>query len=108
MKWKAQIKDSWANNAVELLIYREAEGGVVVAEIEATITDKKYGELDPISKPSLVLSRDIARTLLPSLLDALSKRGIKLPDQSFGEGKLVAIEKHLEDMRSLVFTKKRT
>ena len=39
---------------------------------------------------------------LQGLVDALSEKGIK-PKQGFIEGKLEATDKHLEDMRRLVF-----
>lgn len=40
---------------------------------------------------------------LGPLVKALTDAGVRPPEQSFTEGKLVATEKHLEDMRRLVF-----
>jgi len=48
--------------------------------------------------PSLVLPPEA----LQSFADALNNLGIK-PQQGFLEGKLEGTEKHLEDMRTLVF-----
>ena len=40
-----------------------------------------------------------------ALAGALQEKGIKPPEASFVEGKLVATEKHLEDLRSLLSLK---
>lgn len=39
------------------------------------------------------------------IVEALDKRGVKAPAQSFVQGKLEATEKHLEDMRTFAFDK---
>jgi len=44
---------------------------------------------------------------LRNFADAITKMGIQPKDVSVAEGKLQATEKHLEDMRTLVFNKKK-
>jgi len=75
--------------------------------------EQKYSEFDAITthtgiegfRPlfsvpySLELECDFSKKLLQALVD----RGIQLPDKNFAQGKLEAAEKHLEDMRRLVF-----
>ena len=56
-----------------------------------------------VQSPTLVLQQE----MLPALMKALSDYGVKRPDESFVEGKLSATEKHLEDMRSLIFKNKK-
>lgn len=50
---------------------------------------------------------DLDPDQLQALANALSKRGIKTNADSIAEGKLLATEKHLEDMRKIVFEGKK-
>lgn len=58
--------------------------------------------IDDAPPPLVVLPGDV----LPELMEALIKQGTKPPAESFNKGKLDATERHLEDMRSLVFKNK--
>lgn len=53
-------------------------------------------------KPTLTLDPEITRELAKEM----ARLNIKTPDQNNLEGKLGATERHLEDMRTLVFKKK--
>ena len=50
-------------------------------------------------KPILVISPEIAKELVTEF----TRQGVKPLESSFVEGRLIATEKHLEDMRNLVF-----
>lgn len=58
---------------------------------------------DVSTEPTIDIPYRYADGFLQALLVAIKDQGIKLPEQSFTEGKLQATEKHLEDMRTLVF-----
>jgi hypothetical protein len=62
-------------------------------------------EVEPILRVPIAweLEFDFSR----KLLQALSDKGTILPDKNFAQGKLEATEKHLEDMRKLVFEEPR-
>lgn len=55
--------------------------------------------------PSLSIHQNVEGEFLKALTDAISEKGIKPESDSKLEGKLIATEKHLEDMRTLVFKK---
>lgn len=44
---------------------------------------------------------DLSQDQLQAFADALANKGIKTRNDSIAEGKLIATEKHLEDMRTL-------
>lgn len=73
------------------------------ADIKMYYSDKvvDYKEEGLIEKPSFILTPD----MLSGLMAELTRKGIKPPAHSFVEGKLEATERHLEDMRALVFEK---
>jgi hypothetical protein len=103
-QWKCRINERpgtwWLNvylfrdgpNGSTVILYPKEEGNV-----EKTV---EYGAYD--IEPSIVLSHD----QLAALSVELSAQNIKTRETSFTEGKLEATERHLEDMRSLVFKKK--
>jgi hypothetical protein len=74
---------------------------------DGTCEIKEFDGLNmcPDIKPilSIPLSWEIEFGFSGQLLQALTDRGISLPDKNFAQGKLEATERHLEDMRRLVF-----
>lgn len=96
--WQIDLKDEINRFGSSLFIYRRHPSG----QIEIMSADGET-KLYPIGadaiKPTLFLEPE----MLSALLDAMKKRGIKGKEASFTEGKLVATEKHLEDMRRIVF-----
>ena len=55
-------------------------------------------------KPTLCLYGS-QRYILQELSEAINEIGIRPEEESITKGKLIAIEKHLEDMRKIVFKK---
>lgn len=56
-------------------------------------------------KPAFRVPENILREILTAFAEAAQDRGIEKRSESFVKGKLDATEKHLEDMRTLVFKK---
>lgn len=78
----------------ETIVYTPKEGGIV--------EEKAYKIGDNI-QPSLT----IEDFLLPLLMQAFEKKGIKVPEKSFLEGKLEAQEQYIGDLRHLLKLDKR-
>lgn len=63
-------------------------------------------ELDPIQAedeplmPLLTMSAGLANDFVKAVCDFASKKGIKTENENLLQGKLMATEKHLEDLRS--------
>lgn len=95
-EWRVKIVDKGYTDIRDVYIYCRVgmnKMGIVYGD---TIVTLENGEITP--KPSLVLSP----SALQAFSDALNSQGFK-PQAGFLEGKLGATEKHLEDMRKLVF-----
>lgn len=70
--------------------------------IATTFTREDMGKADFI-KPAFVIEEQELRELIEAFVVAGADRGIDNPTESKIAGKLEATEKHLEDMRKLVF-----
>lgn len=66
-----------------------------------TMVPLKEGDL--YAEPSLSLSEGKGHEFLKSMAEAAASFGIKLDSDVKREGKLEAVQAHLEDMRKLVF-----
>lgn len=93
--WKIDIQNRVNQFITDIYIYRRA------GEQIETIEGNEYRQYSRgcIFPPSFSISSD----LVPLLAEAIAKSGVKLPDESFVKGKLEATEKHLSDMRKIVF-----
>lgn len=96
--WKVSVQKDVSTLNTHVFIYMEKPDGSVDILQDNKVVSVKRGAIE---KPSLILQND----LLQALFEALSSSGMKLPDTSLIAGKLIATEKHLEDMRTLVFNK---
>lgn len=99
--WKVQILDRVGQTNKDVTFYRDLGNG----RYETVIAVEKGGymvveahNMGAEIKPSIIM--DVF--MLQALADALNEIGIK-PQKGYLEGKLEGTEKHLEDMRSLVF-----
>lgn len=90
--WKIKIIDVGYKLEKDIYIFRKRFDGRI-----ETI-DGEVGEVGLVRKPTLSLTNE----QLQELADAIASQGIK-PQGGFIDGKLQATEKHLEDMRTLVF-----
>lgn len=98
--WKIRIAESPFDFNREVYIYRHI--GDQIEIMGGDSVTRTYGRNESILKtPTLLLSPEA----LQALSNALNEQGYK-PQEGFVEGKLEATEKHLEDMRTLVFKNK--
>jgi len=103
MKYEVFIDDNPSYISKRIFITFKQDGKRWIAKpVELTFEEMKSGE---IHKPTLDIPD--ADELLEALAIALNKAKVQLPDKPFIEGKMVATEKHLEDMRNLVFKEKK-
>lgn len=58
-----------------------------------------------LPEPSIRVPGNISDEFMKAFVDAADDLGIPKPSEQRNEGKLEAMEKHLEDMRRLVFKK---
>ncbi len=98
MNWQVKIIDQGYTFNRDVFIFRKAVGGTEIL-LGETIQFIKDGEAAPRT-PTLSLPPEV----LQALADGLADSGYK-PSGGFTDGKLEATEKHLEDMRTLVFQK---
>jgi hypothetical protein len=63
----------------------------------------EISEYEPTPKPTFHLNDVESFELLKSFAETAAEKGIKLESDLKREGKLEATERHLEDMRKLVF-----
>lgn len=54
-------------------------------------------------KPAFKVREDVWRAILAAFADHAHQQGMENKTETFAKGKLDAIERHLEDMRTLVF-----
>ncbi len=101
--WEIHLNENWRTGGLDVYIFARSGGKTIFMKdiangISETIGD---GQVSP-EIPTMALPIGVSE----KLFESLSKRGIKTTDAGVTEGKLVATEKHLEDMRRLVFSKK--
>lgn len=68
--------------------------------VQATTVKREYGAM-PDAKPTMILDEQTTRDLIAAFSDLAREKGLNGP--SAAEGKLSATERHLDDMRKLVF-----
>lgn len=111
MAIEIKIQRRWDKWAAEVFIFERLEGqrvayltiesitsdGLLV--VKRTVMDEGLG----VVRPSLVIQSEFAAEFLPAIAKAIDEAGIPRPSEDFKAGKLLATEKHLEDMRTLAF-----
>ena len=96
--WVIKIVDVGYTYTRDVFIFRRSIGGAEFIQNDGTALFVAEGSVER-PKPTIQLDPEA----LQALADELSHVGYK-PQKGFIEGKLTATEKHLEDMRRLVFT----
>lgn len=91
----------WAD-AIWLLVCEEDHAGHITAYAPEGLTMKALQPGDMIGEPTLRLPADAARRLM----DELWRLGVRPSSGEGSAGQLGAVQKHLEDMRRLVFDTK--
>lgn len=95
--WEISIQRLPGRTTLALYIFRRGHNGKTeVVQGNDTIVTFDEGQ---DFEPTITLFPE----MLSVLMKELSEYGVRLPEQSFIEGKLYATDKHLEDMRRLVF-----
>ena len=95
--WQIRIVDKGYAFSRDVFIFRKLPGGAEFIQKDDTCVFIAEGSA---IKPKAAI--ELEPEQLQALADELSKVGYK-PQKGFMEGKLKATEKHLEDMRTLVF-----
>lgn len=98
--WQVRIKNPFSRLGHEIYLLRKNVGIIEFLTADGKIITKKEFEDNNDIKPFAYLPDGC----LQLLVDEAGGLNIK-PRQGFLEGKLEATDKHLEDMRKLVFNK---
>lgn len=91
----AKEKNEYNGKSYALELDQTTDGILSVKRVELT----EQGSY----KPLLVLTSELAAELLPAIQKALDQAKVPKPSESRLEGRLEATERHLDDMRKLVF-----
>lgn len=106
---KFYIQQNYSSDRVDIFAYAEENGQHYGIELEQfkdgdlKVNRRELKAHESDLKPVLRITRQFAKELLPALQVALSDAGIEKPSESKLSGRLEATEKHLADMRALVF-----
>lgn len=95
-EWKVQIAEDGPTLVKKIWIYRRMPGGISVLGPDMQ-TETRYDEYSDVP-----VTMKLDHFLFQAFGDALTGN-FKPSEGKFNEGKLEATEKHLEDMRRLVF-----
>ena len=85
----------------DMIYYNIGKDGNMIETIRKN--DEPYITNDSKYKPFMIMPRNFADAFLLEFTKALSGMGIRTDNEHKTEGKLEAVEKHLEDMQKIVF-----
>lgn len=91
---------SFSNRHLQLLITNRVDGKIYVAQ-EIKFSEVGLDEMNKVVEPTIHLHYEDAQLLM----DELWHCGLRPSEGSGSAGSLAATQKHLEDMRRLVFEK---
>ncbi len=99
-EWIVKIYENPHSGKFEFYIFGNRAYGDVINQA----VDLKTEEFQILKEGvERVPTMKMTQSMMQSLFEALHDYGLKPVEQSFLEGKLGATEKHLEDMRKIVF-----
>lgn len=99
--WRIEVQDRPAQLLTDIWIFRRGDNNKVV--VWRNLGDDAMEETEyENGLAKLPATLTIPTDLKPVLLEALTRNGVKPPEQSFLKGKLEATEEHLRDMRTLL------
>lgn len=99
--WKITVQNRPAEFLTDIWIYRRGPNNDTII-YRSRGRDIAEEETVTAGSASLPASFTIPTDLLPVLLQALISKGVENPEESFVQGKLVATENHLKDLRQLL------
>lgn len=107
--WKLKIVTNVFAPGFSILLYRKVGDKIqfMAPANEPVYQIKEYTESGSFEKPAALVNISMGTMIdFPDILSQLQQElhelGVKAPEKSYIEGKLVATEKHLEDMRKMV------
>ncbi len=108
--WKIDVHPRLASLQTEIYIWRH-RGDVIeffekIEHGDVMIKTIPQNEGSAAVKPLMILRDDTAADVVRAFISYGNEKGIKNNSETFAIGKLEATEKHLEDMRTLVFKEK--
>lgn len=111
-KWEVRINSISMSLGAEIFIFRLCGDFVEYLQIDSPDVsilrvEKKEGNFALI-KPLVVCPIDLAMDIAKGFIEYGNSQGFKNGSETFAKGKLEATEKHLADMRKLVFEEKVT
>lgn len=100
---KAVIRSGVCFNGVQLWLLEPngAGGHRVIQPIQLTLSASILNNGDILPEPTIELSHENIRTLLPSLIEELVREGM-MPDPSMEKGELKAMKEHLADLQMFI------
>ncbi len=108
MNWEISIQDIPGVHSCNVFIYcRKEYGTVCYLEIKSPEIIVHTTKVDPGAdnqiKPTFTCNRYDALEIAKGFIAYANEQGFKNGSETFNKGKLEATEKHLEDMRKIVF-----
>lgn len=108
--WKVRLEHRLDSFLVEVFIYRKLDGGMIDVVKEIKEDGEVIAQTLPIhevTNPTMLIPHDMAQSLIQAFATEGKRFGIPSSSEDMMRGQLGATEKHLEDMRRLVFDEDR-
>lgn len=101
-EFEVSIRDHLMNNSKRIYLYKREQG--------TTYFVTKLGEIHAIQEGAIfddeaLMFAEMTDDQLTAFAEAMSQMGIKTNHDSIAEGKLLATERHLEDMRTIALSR---
>lgn len=109
-EWRINVASMPGRLHVAVSIWRDVHRGMIELmhiqeDGEVTIqTISQDGQCSGSEVATMIIRGDEFEGIIQAFVAYSRNKGFKDSNESFAEGKLKATEKHLEDMRTLVFT----
>lgn len=107
-EWKVNISRPPGTLGGHVSIYRinSGERTIQVLSVEkGVLIGNTYKRGEPVEIPTFIIDDEMElRGIIAAFQEAGKALGVEMPTESHSAGKLEATEKHLEDMRRLVFS----
>ena len=102
-EWKVTIRSGGHLVIDDIIIFRKSGTGIDILKKDGNIDHVPFGEATDLYTIRMPVQE--CREIISAFVKYAQDQGFKSSDESFSKGKLEATEKHLDDMRTLVFKK---